>query len=129
LILFVVLAAGCGQKELPSERTYPVRGTVRLRGEPASYVIIRLEPVEPGKGLAADGFTDADGAFTLRTYSNDEPDGVVPGLYQVILEEYDPVQAGAIPEGAVPTQIKGEFKTNVTVEIKGEESDLPIDIP
>jgi hypothetical protein len=92
-------------------------------------VIIRLQPTQPGKGLEADGFTDENGVFTLRTYSNEEADGVVPGEYEVILEAYDPVQAGAIPEGAVPTQLAGEFRTKITVEIHPEDNELLIDIP
>lgn len=129
LIFLALLAAGCGQKELPLEDRSPVRGTIHLRGEPARYVIVRFEPTQPGKGLEADGFTDENGNFILRTYSNDEPDGAVPGEYEVVLEGYDPVRAGPIPEGAVPTQLTGEFRTGVTVVIHSEANALLIDIP
>jgi len=124
-----IVIAGCGQKQLPKETLYPAHGTVRLRGEPAKYVIVRLEPTTPGKGLSADGYTGEDGEFVLRTYSNNEPDGVVPGEYEVILEGYDGTQMGSIPVGAVPTQVVGEFKTGVLVEVRAEDNQLEIDIP
>jgi hypothetical protein len=101
-----------------------------IHGEPARFVHITLQPTDAKVGAEAEGFTGEDGSFALRTFSNDgTPDGVIPGEYRVILEAYDPVRAGAIPDGAIPTPIAGEFDTGLVVEILAGENDLAVDVP
>jgi hypothetical protein len=123
--------AGCGSRDLARQETYPVRGRVLLYGEPARYVRIRLEPETPGEGLACDSATDGDGAFELRTYSNDTPDGAVPGRYRVVLESAASADEGTqvvIPKGAKATAVPANL-AEVTVEIKAEDNDLVITVP
>ena len=122
------LLAGCGHKELSKPETYPAHGRVLWKGEPVRFALITLEPVGP-VGAPADGRTEEDGTFTLRTLSNDEPDGAVPGEYRVKLESYNPVKAGALPQGGEPTVLPPGFNPDITVEIKAEDNDLTIDIP
>ena len=131
LVLSAVTAfVGCGSRELPKQETYPVRGKVLWHGEPVRFAIITLQPMGGSGGAEAGGTTAQDGTFALRTLANEgEPDGAVPGQYEVRLEPYDPVRAGALPKGATPTKIPGEMKTGVTVEVKAEENDLNIEIP
>jgi hypothetical protein len=130
VFLSAVLAfTGCGPRELPKPETYPVRGKVLWHGEPVRFAIITLEPVA-GQGAPAEGTTAEDGTFALRTLANDgEPDGAVPGEYQVKLEPHDPVRAGPLPKGAKATKVPGEFQTGVKVEVKAAENDLNIEIP
>jgi hypothetical protein len=130
-LIAVLFLTGCsGQRELAKSQTTPIQGRLRLHGQPAAFVIIRLEPSVPNKGVAAEGTTDADGNFELRTYSNEGMDGAVPGEYKVILEEYDPVRSGPIPQGSKPTQIlKGEMETDVLVQIRADNPSPEIDIP
>jgi hypothetical protein len=121
---------GCGQRELPKQETYPVRGKVLWHGEPVRFAIITLQPAAGSAGAEAGATTGPDGTFALRTLTNEgEPDGAAPGHYEVRLEPYDPVRSGALPKGAAPTKIPGEFKTGVTVEVKAEDNDLNIEIP
>ena len=131
LFLAAALAfTGCGARELPRQGTYPVRGKVVWHGEPVRFAIINLEPVAGASGTHAEGTTAEDGTFALRTLANEgEPDGAVPGEYQVILEPHDPVRSGPLPKGATATKIPGEFPTGVTVEVKAEENDLTIEGP
>jgi hypothetical protein len=133
LLLSAALFAGCGQKELPKSQLYPARGKVMINGEPARYVIVHLSPVG-GKGGEAHGVTGNDGTFELRTYSQEGPDGALPGEYTVEIEGYDPVQAIGVtrlPDGAKPTKVpKGLDTSKITVEIvEGEDNDLLINIP
>src|SRR5690349_10870135 len=112
----LALLAGCGPRQLPRSDTYPVNGTVRLHGEPARYVIVRLEPTVHGKGADAEGTTKEDGSFELRTYANEENDGAVPGEYKVILEQFDPVRSGTLPKGAKPTTVpNGVIDTGIII--------------
>jgi hypothetical protein len=82
LIVSSLAILGCGG-DLKEKRTYPVHGRILYNGEPARYVQIELEPVNLGYGAAADGVTDREGKFELRTYSNEGPDGAVPGDYKL----------------------------------------------
>jgi len=133
LLLFTALVAilgvsGCnGQRELPTPTLVLVHGKLTIRGEPGRYVTITLDP-QGGYGLPAEALTSHDGTFELRTLSNDGvPDGAAPGEYEVVLEG-----GGAppdAPEGAVPTQIAGEFRTGIIVEVKAGDSEMEIDVP
>jgi hypothetical protein len=131
-VLLVAFLAGCGPSELPKNTTYPTTGKVLLHGEPAQFVIVHLEPTVPNHGVAAEGVTREDGTFQLRTYSNEEFDGAVPGEYSVTLEEYDPVRSVNIKptSGITPTKVpNGEMKTKVVVEVKADTNDLQINVP
>jgi hypothetical protein len=120
--------SACGQRELPKPKLVPVRGRVTLRGEPARFVTVRLS--DTGGHWESTGFTDVDGNFELRTLTNEgEPDGAVPGEYEVTLEPYDPATCGPIPKGAVPTQLAGEFNTGQLALVSSGENELIIDIP
>ena len=121
-------AGGCGQRELPKPERAPVRGRVMLRGEPARYVTVRFN--DTGGKWESHGFTDGDGYFELRTLANDgEPDGAVPGEYEVTLEPYDPAICGPIPKEAVPTRLAGDFSTGQILLISSGSNDLLVDIP
>ncbi len=127
----LLLLNGCGTRELAKQETYPARGRVLLHGEPARYVKVRLEPETPGEGLPCEGATDGNGAFELRTYSNDGPDGAVPGRYRVVLESAAGSDEGPpviVPRGAKATTVPAAL-AEVTVEVKAEDNDLEISIP
>jgi hypothetical protein len=129
----VALLVGCGNRELPKKDTYPVQGIVRLHGQPAVLVNVRLTPVDGRKGGEASGTTDANGHFELRTYSQEEADGALPGEYKVTLEESEPVQFKPgvnVPPGVKATSIpKGSLDTGITVEIRAEPNDVEINVP
>jgi hypothetical protein len=128
LVLFAGLLSGCGQRTLPQEQTYPVRGRVLYKGKPARYVLVRFEPA--GKGVEAIGRTGNDGIFELRTFSNEGNDGAVPGEYKVTVEEIDPVQVTKAPKGAKPTPIpNGSITAKKTCGIAAEDNDVTIEIP
>jgi hypothetical protein len=134
LLLVTDLLAGCGQRTLPQDSTYPVNGTIRLHGQPAAFVIVHFQPVHPGKGAEAVGISKEDGSFQLRTYAQDSFDGAVPAEYKVTLESWDPVQGqvGGIkpPPGVQPTEIGGtELDTGITVEVSSGDNAPEINVP
>ena len=57
----------------------PVNGTVLLDGKPVAGATVMLIPRE--RGRPALGKTDAQGKFTLSTYT--QGDGALPGLHRV----------------------------------------------
>jgi hypothetical protein len=126
--LMVCFIAGCGQRELPKPDMAPVRGKIMVRGEPARYVMIRLNSKD-GR-YESTGFTDEEGTFELRTLSNSgEPDGAVPGEYTVTLEPYDPVTCPPIPKDAVPTQLAGDLKVDQVIVVESGDNDVLVDVP
>jgi hypothetical protein len=70
--------AGCGGKDRP----VPVRGVVKLDGQPLPKATVQLIPAT-GQGPVASGLSDARGAFRLTTFKTD--DGALPGDYKVIV--------------------------------------------
>lgn len=73
--------SGCGGEAVPSDRpaTVPVKGIVRLKGAPVEGASVTLKNRNNGPG--ASGITNADGTFTLTTFTSG--DGAVPGEYLV----------------------------------------------
>jgi hypothetical protein len=75
--LVAFLGCGTGTDNPP---TYPVTGTVTLKGKPVAGADIVFVPSTPD-ALAAFAKSDAEGKFAMRTF---EPgDGAVTGSYKV----------------------------------------------
>ena len=130
VVVFVAsLLVGCGQRELARKTPYPTTGTVTYKGEPVRYAAIHLNPQDE-RGILAEGFIKEDGTFAIRTFGNEEPDGAVPGTYEVELDGYKVTEHGGLPKGATPTKLPSTpFKTGVIVEIQAEDNHLDITIP
>lgn len=63
-----------------------VEGKVTLDGQPVEGATVGFSPVDPTKGLAAVGTTDASGVFRLTAMQGGEPDsGTTAGKYKVTL--------------------------------------------
>ena len=122
LCLVLVTVAGCGKKTLTKKKTYSVSGKVLLDGEPVRFSLLEITPTGE-EGLAGTGKTDGEGNFTLRTFSNNEPDGAVPGEYKLVVLPYDAARYGGLPDGGKPTHLQGK-KPTATIEVKAEENDL-----
>jgi hypothetical protein len=82
--LGLFLGAGCGAQD-EGPKTYPVSGTVTLKGQPAEGVTVSFIPDSGGQ--SAVGVTDASGKYQLTTRKKD--DGAVPGRYKVTLAKYE----------------------------------------
>jgi hypothetical protein len=85
----VLAAVGCGGTSGP----VPVRGVVKLDGQPIANAAVVFIPQTPG-GREAYGSTDANGAFRLTTTKPD--DGALPGIYKVVIQPPGPA-GGSTP--------------------------------
>src|SRR5262249_16665434 len=74
-----VLCAGCGRGSGP----VPVRGVVKLEGQPVANAAVVFVAQDPG-GRDAYGPTAARGAFRLTRTNPD--DGALPGKYKVVIQ-------------------------------------------
>lgn len=71
------LAAGCGGSDDLPRRA--ISGTVNLGGKPLESGMIQFQPTSAGEATAGGA------AITSGRYSIPEPEGLVPGNYQVMI--------------------------------------------
>ncbi len=130
--LVALCLAGCGPRSLAKKTTYPVKGTVKLGGEPVALGYVTLEPKNPGQGAECQGIIGSDGSFSISTYSNAAPDGAVPGEYYVGVSAYDPTVCGAAPKGVKPTRVPGKYgepkASGISKVINSGNNELNIDL-
>ncbi len=84
--LFSLSTIGCGGGSSDVDRleTVPVKGTLKLDGQPFGPATVELHGADPSaKTKIASGQADDTGSFVLGTYDKD--DGVVPGKYKVLV--------------------------------------------
>jgi len=91
-------AAGCSGTARPP--TYPVSGTVTLKGKPLEGATIVFVPVAKG-AEAASGVTDASGKYQLTTFV--AGDGAQDGEYKIKVSKYDTTKATAAEKKAYMT--------------------------
>lgn len=103
----LLLAAGCKQFDDPNRpTTYPVTGTVTHNGKPAEGAMVRFELADGSR--SAIGKTDANGKFTLTTFS--ASDGALAGQYRVAILKYEtlsPTPSSKSEEEYVPPEAAG----------------------
>ena len=85
-LIGLAVVGGCysGTKRPP---TYPVSGTVMLKGQPLAGATVVFVPAEGATQEPATGVTDAAGKFKLTTYAAD--DGAQLGDYRIKVSKYD----------------------------------------
>jgi hypothetical protein len=93
ILLLGLLAAGCGA----GSKTSAVSGQVTYKGKPVPKANVSFTPAE-GTGLAAAGFTDSGGRYTLGTVSTN--DGAAPGKYRVSVIARGPDRPAKPGEGS-----------------------------
>lgn len=84
VLLALTLLSGCGEaaKEGPVENLVKGSGSVKVDGEPAGAVRIRLTPINDTKSVGGSwAVTKDDGTFTLTHWTNKE--GIAPGSYLI----------------------------------------------
>jgi hypothetical protein len=86
MMVLMVIAVGCysGTRRPP---TYPVTGTVTMKGQPLAGATVVFVPAEGATHEPATGITDAAGHFKLSTFLAD--DGAQEGEYRVKIAKYD----------------------------------------
>ncbi len=91
LLFSISLMAGCSGSDYP--KTYAVTGVVTYQGkavEGASIVLSNMLPT----GLSANGLTDSNGKFTVKTYMSPdyEPNGAIEGEYKIAIQKWKVVE-------------------------------------
>lgn len=121
--LGLLALAGCGKEDT---KLHPVRGTVRVNGQPAERVTVAFHHTDPSvKGNAAHPctVTDEAGAFLMST--SRDGDGAVEGEYLVTFtwqSDPDPDRAKDLFNGAYNEPKKSPFRVKVA---SGVANDVP----
>lgn len=102
--LALLLFGGCGSEFVP------VSGRVTQNGQPVSGAVVTFQPggkrgAPPPTATGSSGRTDADGRFTLRVISPDQP-GAIAGEHTVTISV--PKAAG---DAAAPKAAKAKTKS------------------
>lgn len=91
LVLICALVGCSGGPAGPTPPpTVPVKGKVTMDGKPFGNAIVTFVPTGSTKGIGSSGETDAQGNYTLRTYSGgkDATPGAPVGNYKVIVSKF-----------------------------------------
>jgi hypothetical protein len=83
--LLLLVLAGCRSSGKPA--TYPVTGTVTMKGQPLGGATVVFVPPEGATYQAATAITDSSGQFKLSSYAGD--DGAQPGEYHIKISKFD----------------------------------------
>jgi len=84
-VLAAIAFCGCSSSTRPP--TYPVSGTVTMKGQPLEGATVVFVPAEGASHQAATGITDAAGRFKLSTFLAD--DGAQEGDYRIKVSKFD----------------------------------------
>ncbi|MGD9858162.1 MAG: carboxypeptidase-like regulatory domain-containing protein [Planctomycetaceae bacterium] len=111
----------------PRVITIPVKGVVRVDGQPQAQIAVRAVPVNgpTPTNTTPSGFTDAEGAFQLQTYESG--DGIPAGEYTLTfqwgqVDLFSGRYGGDKFKGKYSDPKKSDHPVNVS------ESDVPVDL-
>lgn len=125
----LAMVSGCGGDNFANP--VPVSGKIMFNGNPVEDARVTFHWTGEGDGRSASGKTNAQGEFSLTTFSTG--DGAIPGEYTVTVAKTPPSAAGADMEidaadgtygadyaAAMDASARGDFKS-----IPGGETALP----
>jgi hypothetical protein len=129
VLLIVVLASsllkGGG---LTTPTVYKAHGKMVFKnGDPVKNTYLTFTPKENGKGTPCEAMTKADGSFEIRSFSNTENDGAMPGEYTCSLEQKPNIKLTSgvtITASVIPKKYQNVKTSGITVVIKSEDNDL-----
>ena len=114
--------AGCGGGDGPT--LVPAGGVVSYKGKPIGKVNVMLSPSAGGKGMIAEGTTDASGNFQLQT--KEPGDGAMVGSYTVafkyVPDEIPDMFATKKPESPIPDKYGDASKSGHTATVDADKS-------
>ncbi len=128
LLGVALLCASCQQRP----RLVPVRGQVLLDGQPAAGALVVFHPAHDAgpQALRPSGRVQADGSFTLRTYSPADgttTDGAPPGDYVVAINWFPP-NVGEY-RSVIPDKLQGRYSDARTSGLHAQVRDEPTELP
>lgn len=121
-ILSVSSLVGCAQ----GTKTVPVSGVVTLDGKPLpeAHVTFQLATEDKVANAGSFAFTDANGAYSLRTFEGEQP-GAVVGKYRVsinlVTPSFDGDPAKRPPAKTLPAKYNRQTELQFDVAAGGTD--------
>jgi hypothetical protein len=123
-----VAVSGCGKAKEPWETTHPVSGLVTFKGKPVADAELSFFPEDKSypETVRPRAKSGPDGKFSVWTY--EQGDGAPAGRYKVTAVHFE---VGLSKDTVItkPNDLPAKYSrletTDLVVEIKGEESELP----
>jgi len=100
-VLVVACMVGCGGSSAPQEELVPLKGNVRVAGQPTAGIRVLFTPTGATTGTGAVGMTDAEGNYTAM-HRTQKP-GIVKGEYNVLFSRFLLPDGSPVPPGQSPT--------------------------
>ena len=128
LTIVAVAVSGCGKAKEPWETTHPVSGLVTFKGKPVADAELSFFPEDKTypESVRPRAKSGPDGKFSVWTY--EQGDGAPAGRYKVTAVHFE---VGLSKDTVItkPNDLPAKYSrletTDLVVEIKGEESELP----
>lgn len=123
---------GCGPSGPARLPVHPVSGSLTFQGKPLANALLVLHPKtkDPERPFSARAQTDANGAFKVTTY--DQDDGAPAGEYAVTVQYYQLVgQGGSFEPGpnVLAPKLSTPETTDITVRVaEGPNTLAPIEV-
>lgn len=121
---------GCASHADDELVMFPVRGTVRVNGKPATGARVIFHPHDEEIPATPFGVVDDEGVFELSTFLAN--DGAPEGDYSVTISWAPPLSGGSDPEMGeerLPSTFQDPHGSGIVVTIEAEPNDLePFDI-
>lgn len=125
-VALLTAITGCGDSSQPSIKLQPVKGNVRLKGQPTPGAIVTFHPVNaPTAAKTPFGVVGLDGTFQLATERPN--DGAEPGEY-VVTVSWPKSSGGDNNDGPerIPARYLATTSTPLKVTVQSSADELPV---
>lgn len=118
-----LVASGCPGGVDDGLTKFPVKGSVKVNGEPAAGMVVNFNGLGQGQAGNASrpvGRTDATGAYELST--NGDKDGAVEGEYAITF--FWPSDEGALPTDLLGGKFSDPVRSKIKVSVAPKLNEL-----
>ncbi len=125
LLWSMFIFIGCESDVVSGSKVYPVQGTVRFEGKPASGVLVVFHPLNDVSGNSRSyAKTQLDGTYLLSTHR--AGDGAPVGEYKVTFF-WPPTEAEESPglKDKLASRYANPKESQLRVEVKAEQNIVP----
>lgn len=118
-LLVVVVCCGCGPRP---PAVHPAGGRILFQGAPvAGFMVEFSSRAKPTEGLGANGLTDSQGGFTLRTrFEGRLLPGVVSGPHRVVVIPPPATDEDTTEIVPVPIRYADYLQSGLTAEVTAD---------